>query len=158
LKSICIESIGDMKIVICVLLVAGPGTVMARDPMNTIKGRFEDSRNVRVFEYDSLQLSQGISYFSSSVGGVRRYEINIEGECGGLQLYKSGKAPNEIILDASCQGQGSQIHQYIYKWDNKFKDWCLREELTGERADSTSASEGQTFVDKIKGCTPLGSN
>jgi hypothetical protein len=123
----------------------------------TIKDNFEGESRIEYFKYDPSNLFAGVRYFSRSVGGIRRYEIKIRGECDSLQIYKPYKSKNQIILDGSCQGQGSQVHQYVYEWDKRYTDWCLRKEISGERADRTSRSDDQLVSVKVKGCIPLGS-
>lgn len=146
-----------MKNILYLIIFIFSSSAVANDASETIKDNFEGGRSIEYFKYDPLNIFAGVSYFSSSVGGVRRYSINVEGECNILQIYKPYKSRNRIILDGSCQGQGSQVHQYVYEWDKRYADWCLREEVSGERADRTSGSDEQLTTDKAKGCIPFGS-
>jgi hypothetical protein len=133
------------------------GSAVANENSGTIKDNFEGGSSIEYFKYDPANIFAGVSYFSASVGGVRRYIINLESECNGLQIYKPYKSKGKIILDGSCQGQGSQVHQYIYEWENRYKNWCLRAETSGERADRTGGSNDHLVTVKVKGCIPFGS-
>jgi hypothetical protein len=146
-----------VKNILCLIIFIISSSAAANDVAGTIKDNFEGKSSIEYFKYAPSDISAGVSYFSKSVGGVRRYKINVEGECNTLQIYKPYKSKNKIVLDGSCEGQGSQVHQYIYQWDKQYKDWCLREEISGERADRTSGSNEQLTTDKVKGCIPLGS-
>jgi hypothetical protein len=133
------------------------GSVAASGAGETIKGNFEGGNKTQYFEYDPSNIYAGVSYFSSSVGGVRHYKINLESECNTLGIYRPYKSKNQMILDGSCTGQGSQVHQYVYEWDKRYADWCLRKEVSGERADRTSGSGERLDIEKVKRCVPLGS-
>jgi hypothetical protein len=134
------------------------GSAVANGISGTIKDNFEGGSSIEYFKYDPANIFAGVSYFSASVGGVRRYSINMEGECDDLQIYKPYKSKGKIILDGSCQGQGSQVHQYLYEWENRYKNWCLRAETAGERADQTAGSNEHLVTIKVKGCIPFGSS
>jgi len=125
--------------------------------METLEGNFEGTGRIEYFEYDPSNLSAGARYFSSSVNGVRFYNIRVAGECSLLQMYVPNNARNKVILDGSCAGQGSQIHQYVYQWDQRYQNWCLRNETTGERGDFTSETSERLINVKVKGCIPFGS-
>jgi hypothetical protein len=133
------------------------GSVAANDAEKIIRSNFEGEREIQSFKYDPSNISAGVRYFSSSVGGIRHYVINLQGECDALALYRPYNSRNQIVLDGSCTGQGSQVHQYLYEWDKRYTDWCLRKEVSGERADRTSGSDERLDIDKVKGCIPLGS-
>jgi hypothetical protein len=139
------------------IIFVASGSAVTNDTGGTIKGSFEEEKSTEYFRYNPSDIFGGVSYFSSSVGGVRRYDINVLGECNTLQIYKPFKSKNTIVLDGSCDGQGSQVHRYIYQWDKRYTDWCLREEVSGERADRTSGSDIRLATDKVEGCIPFGS-
>jgi hypothetical protein len=145
-----------MKVVFFFLISALSGGVMANDVTEMIKGNFEGGKGVQYFKYDPNNIFSGVDYFSSSVGGVRHYDVIISGECEIMQFYKSNVSKNTVVLDGSCEGQGSQVHQYIYKWDSKSKNWCLRQEIVGERADRVSGLGEQLSTQHVTGCLPLG--
>jgi hypothetical protein len=123
----------------------------------TIKGNFEGGNRAQYFEYDPSNIYAGVSYFSSSARGIRRYRLSLQADCGFLRIYRPYNSKNQIMIDGSCTGQGSQVHQYLYEWDKRYMDWCLRKEISGERADRTSGSDERLDIEKVKGCIPLGS-
>ena len=129
----------------------------ATEVAKTLTGNFEGGSGAEYFRYDPSNISAGVRYFSKSVGGVRFYDINVEGDCNVLRIYASFGSKNKIVLDGSCEGQGSQVHQYVYRWDKQYKDWCLAEEVSGERPDRISGSDERLKVQQVSGCVRLGS-
>jgi hypothetical protein len=134
----------------CLSLVFG--VAVAGNSIVTIKGDFEGNGKVGYFKYDAANVENGVDYYSPSTNDTVHYSIDIKGECGLVQLYKPNGSKNKIVIDGSCMGQGAQVHEYIYEWNKQSNGWCLRSEVTGEKADSTSGSDADLTTTTVCGC------
>ncbi|MDR5799559.1 hypothetical protein [Caballeronia sp. LZ001] len=73
-----------------------------------------------------------------------------------MSLYR---IPNtrQIVIDGSCASQGGQIYTNVYEWDNSFKNWCLRREVTGEKPYLNSGEVApKEDVVRVEGCSEPG--
>jgi hypothetical protein len=146
-----------MKLLIgAAILSASLNTVAAGNPAAIIKGEFEGNGKVSYFTYDAANIAGGADYFSSSTGKVRHYDIAIQGVCDSVELYASDGKKNEVVLDGSCSGQGAQVDQYVYRWDSQRSEWCLKEEIVGEKADQPSGVAEHLTHNSFSGCTLFG--
>jgi hypothetical protein len=137
-----------------VLLLSG--VAVAADSAFQVKGDFDGDGKTDYFQYDPQALQNGVDYYSSSNNKTYHFTVEIEGVCGDVQIYAPYQTKDEIAIDGSCTGQGAQVLEYIYKWDKQRNTWCLREDISGEKADITSGSTANLTTTKVNGCVPFG--
>lgn len=119
------------------------------------------------FDFDGDGISDRISYFvksgnltidyqSSSLGSTRQYSQIKFDECSSMGLHQV-PGTRQISIDGSCPSQGGQIYIHIYEWSKTYSDWCLVQEITGEKPDfHTQDFVGTRHVSMVSGCPHIG--
>jgi hypothetical protein len=126
---------------------------LMRNEVTTI---LEKDKKIGSFEKFSVKGGIDITYKSNSPLKLYSYHIKNMDECNTVDFYQVENSPF-VAVDGSCAGQGGQIHIYLFVWDKRFLNWCMRREIVGERADLPG---GRLFsseiVSRVTGCTVIG--
>ncbi|MFM0323896.1 tetratricopeptide repeat protein [Caballeronia glebae] len=124
---------------------------LAADHRSTLSDDFEGSGNITTLSY-SVDSNGLLFSYRSSTGKAYNYNVAKYDECSTMTLFRVPRT-HEVAIDGSCSSQGGQIYSYIYEWRNDFSQWCLKREISGEKA---SFASGQVVpeenVARVKSC------
>jgi hypothetical protein len=121
-----------------------------------LSGDFEGNSTHGEFTYHKTQSGLSIKYYSSSEHKYLSYSTDKFDECSSLSMFQI-PGTRQIAIDGSCSSQGGQIYTNIYEWKNKYQNWCLVREITGEKSDATSSTVVPfEQISRVTGCFPVG--
>jgi hypothetical protein len=141
---------------VTLIVVKGIPRCYAGGAQLTLSGDFEGRNRIEQFIYRDHDGGLSIDYYSPSLSKPLSFAVSKFDECSTMAIYA---IPNtrQIAIDGSCTSQGGQIYKYVYQWDDKYSNWCLIREISGEKPDVTTGRVSSSeHVARVSGCAKIG--